>query len=97
MDTNSKTGVLFFFFFSSRRRHTRFWRDWRFRRVLFRSMLIWYLALAWMMRGCGPIVLPRRLVWVVNRRVVVDQATEEAEKLRDFDTHQDQFGALQKK
>src|ERR1035437_7699381 len=27
-----------FFFFSSRRRHTRYWRDWRFRRVLFRSM-----------------------------------------------------------
>src|SRR3712207_200556 len=25
------------FFFSSRRRHTRYWRDWRFRRVLFRS------------------------------------------------------------
>src|SRR5258707_7026384 len=27
----------FFFFFSSRRRHTRYWRDWEFRRVLFRS------------------------------------------------------------
>src|SRR3712207_8052590 len=27
-----------FFFFSSRRRHTRYWRDWRFRRVLFRSV-----------------------------------------------------------
>src|SRR3712207_9567959 len=26
-----------FFFFSSRRRHTRYWRDWEFRRVLFRS------------------------------------------------------------
>src|SRR3712207_7568215 len=25
------------FFFSSRRRHTRYWRDWSFRRVLFRS------------------------------------------------------------
>src|SRR3712207_219282 len=25
------------FFFSSRRRHTRYWRDWEFRRVLFRS------------------------------------------------------------
>src|SRR3712207_8435551 len=24
-------------FFSSRRRHTRYWRDWEFRRVLFRS------------------------------------------------------------
>src|SRR3712207_8194598 len=26
------------FFFSSRRRHTRYWRDWEFRRVLFRSI-----------------------------------------------------------
>src|SRR3712207_9344725 len=25
------------YFFSSRRRHTRYWRDWEFRRVLFRS------------------------------------------------------------
>src|SRR3712207_1164639 len=30
--------LLFCFFFSSRRRHTRYWRDWRFRRVLFRSL-----------------------------------------------------------
>src|SRR3712207_1103532 len=28
------------FFFSSRRRHTRYWRDWSFRRVLFRSALL---------------------------------------------------------
>src|SRR3712207_7046321 len=28
---------MFMFFFSSRRRHTRYWRDWEFRRVLFRS------------------------------------------------------------
>src|SRR3712207_7412355 len=28
---------LSFFFFSSRRRHTRYWRDLEFRRVLFRS------------------------------------------------------------
>src|SRR3712207_4647976 len=27
-----------FFFFSSRRRHTRYWRDWSSRRVLFRSV-----------------------------------------------------------
>lgn len=40
-------------------------------------MAIWLLALA------GGARLPRRLVWVVDRRVVVDQATTEAEKLRE--------------
>ena len=44
-------------------------------------MLIWYLALAWQVRKGIPITIPRRLVWVVNRRVVVDEATSEAEKL----------------
>ncbi len=39
---------------------------------------IWLIALA----NCGQ-KLPRRLVYVVNRRTVVDQATREAEKLRD--------------
>lgn len=38
-------------------------------------MAIWLLAL-----GAGT-KLPRRLVWVVDRRVVVDQATKEAESL----------------
>lgn len=38
---------------------------------------IWLLALA-----VNP-SLPRRLVYVVNRRTVVDQATDEAEKLRE--------------
>lgn len=42
---------------------------------------IWLLALAYTARRGGGI-LPRRLVWVVNRRVVVDQATDEAELLR---------------
>src|SRR3712207_8848397 len=28
---------MYFFFLSSRRRHTIYWRDWSFRRVLFRS------------------------------------------------------------
>ncbi len=41
-------------------------------------MAIWYLARR---AGAG---LPRRLVYVVDRRAVVDQATEEAEKIRDW-------------
>ena len=41
-----------------------------------RIMAIWLLGLA------GGASLPRRLVWIVDRRVVVDQATSEAEKLR---------------
>ena len=44
-------------------------------------MAIWLLALAeHSKRGMAP-RLPRRLVWVVDRRVVVDQATEEADRL----------------
>lgn len=38
---------------------------------------IWLSALIWQAKH-SHINLPRRLVWVVNRRVVVDQATEEA-------------------
>ncbi len=38
---------------------------------------IWLVALAWQVIA-GRVSLPRRLVWVVNRRVVVDQATDEA-------------------
>jgi CRISPR-associated endonuclease/helicase Cas3 len=40
---------------------------------------IWLLALA----ATPPGKVPRRLVYVVNRRTVVDQATREAEKLRE--------------
>lgn len=46
-------------------------------------MAIWLLALAEKLSG-NPRqdAIPRRLIWVVNRRVVVDQATREAEQLR---------------
>jgi CRISPR-associated endonuclease/helicase Cas3 len=39
---------------------------------------IWLLALA-----AAPTKVPRRLVYVVNRRTVVDQSTREAERLRE--------------
>lgn len=42
------------------------------------TMAIWLLARA----GGAPV--PRRLVYIVDRRVVVDQATAEAERLRAF-------------
>ncbi len=45
-------------------------------------MAIWLVALAWHARNGNGVSFPRRLVYVVNRRTVVDQATAEAEKLR---------------
>lgn len=47
------------------------------------AMSLWLLALSYQAQD-GPkgVLLPRRLVWVVNRRVVVDQATREAVTLR---------------
>ena len=39
---------------------------------------IWLIALA-----NAPERVPRRLVYVVNRRTVVDQSTEETENIRD--------------
>lgn len=44
---------------------------------------IWLLALAFRARNGVASGFPRRLVYVVNRRTVVDQATREAELLRD--------------
>jgi CRISPR-associated endonuclease/helicase Cas3 len=41
---------------------------------------VWLLALAWSLRT-GSNSVPRRLAWVVDRRVVVDQVTKEAEEL----------------
>jgi CRISPR-associated endonuclease/helicase Cas3 len=43
-------------------------------------MHIWLLALAHQ-ATTGKVSIPRRLVWIVNRRTVVDQATEEAEDI----------------
>ena len=43
---------------------------------------IWLLALA-LQAQRGEVRLPRRLVYVVNRRTVVDQATREAEQMRE--------------
>src|ERR1019366_3258192 len=49
---------------------------------------VWLLALAWSSLAQLPVKIPRRLIWVVNRRVVVDQATDEvvaiAATLRDL-------------
>lgn len=44
-------------------------------------MLVWFLALAEQAEK-GKLTLPRRLVYVVNRRTVVDQATAIAEGIR---------------
>ena len=46
-------------------------------------MQIWLLALAWsnIEANASKSAIPRRLAWVVNRRVVVDQATEEAGRI----------------
>ena len=54
---------------------------------------IWLLALAAQAK-LSRITIPRRLVWVVNRRVVVDQATDEAERLRERLTSSPQCSEL---
>jgi CRISPR-associated endonuclease/helicase Cas3 len=45
-------------------------------------MALWLIGLAWQMRHAPMLNLARRLVYVVDRRAVVDQATEFAELLR---------------
>lgn len=45
-------------------------------------MQVWLLALAGQAR-LERVRLPRRLVWVVDRRVVVDQASDEAKRIRE--------------
>lgn len=44
-------------------------------------IVVWLGAVTWSLENQGPRI-PRRLAWVVNRRVVVDQATEEANTIR---------------
>lgn len=52
-------------------------------------MAVWLVA-----RRCGA-PLPRRLAYVVDRRAVVDQATTEAERLREYvENHDDVRVAL---
>ncbi len=46
-------------------------------------VVIWLLALAWFgFNGCKGLPVPRRLVWVVNRRVLVQQVFKIAKELR---------------
>jgi CRISPR-associated endonuclease/helicase Cas3 len=45
-------------------------------------LVIWLLALVRQANVKGTVTLPRRMVYVVNRRTVVDQATEIVEQLR---------------
>lgn len=45
-------------------------------------MALWLIGVAWQMRYAPKLTLARRLVYVVDRRAVVDQATEFAELLR---------------
>ncbi len=45
---------------------------------------IWLLAFGWGLLNGKAGAVPRRLAWVVNRRVVVDQATREAESMADI-------------
>ena len=50
-------------------------------------MVIWLLAFTRLASMEERKMLPRRLVWIVDRRVVVDQATEEAQNIRQKMCH----------
>jgi len=57
---------------------------------------IWLLALSWALSRLDVAArLPRRLVYIVDRRVVVDQATDEADQIRDKVTAAGVGSALQ--
>jgi CRISPR-associated endonuclease/helicase Cas3 len=47
------------------------------------TIAVWLLALAHHARAGTASAFPRRLVYVVNRRTVVDQSTREAERMRE--------------
>ena len=47
------------------------------------TIAVWLLALAHHARAGTASTFPRRLVYVVNRRTVVDQSTREAERMRE--------------
>ena len=55
---------------------------------------VWLLALAWSIRA-ETYGVPRRLAWIVNRRVVVDQVTSEVEALlREIAAPESEVGRL---
>ncbi|MGD9976141.1 MAG: type I-U CRISPR-associated helicase/endonuclease Cas3, partial [Desulfatirhabdiaceae bacterium] len=55
---------------------------------------IWLLSLAYHIRSGTLADFPRRLVYVVNRRTVVDQATDEAIKLREALVSKSELGEI---
>lgn len=55
---------------------------------------IWLLSLAHHIRSGTLAGFPRRLVYVVNRRTVVDQATDEAKKLRETLISKSELGEI---
>jgi CRISPR-associated endonuclease/helicase Cas3 len=57
-------------------------------------LYVWLLALAWSIQT-KTYTVPRRLAWIVNRRVVVDQVTSEVETLfKQIDASPSEFRHL---